>query len=293
MDILTYKRQLWIELKLRGYAESTRWTYCSCLESLLKKFNHHETGYDITLDELKLFLLTVKNRNYHKQIVATIHHFFKLVLKKNISLNDIPYPSKTNYLPVTLSVQEVFKLIAVTHNLKHKAMLQLSYSCGLRVGELVALEINDFNKHNLTLHIKGAKGFKDRIVPVPAETMNLLREYYLQYKPKQYLFVGQLPGEHYSERSAQLVLRASCRKAGIKRYCTIHTLRHSRATHLIDNGVDIHFVSKFLGHAQIKTTHDYYVHTSVMSMQNIFSMADARINTTALMPLNTVLQLQR
>jgi site-specific recombinase XerD len=200
-----------------------------------------------------------------------------LVLKKNITLNDIPYPAKTHYLPVTLAVQEVFKLIAVTDNLKHKALLQLSYSCALRVGELIRLEITDFNKHNLTLHIKGAKGFKDRIVPVPAETMNLLREYYVQYKPQQYLFEGQLPGEHYSERSAQLVLRASCRKAGIKRYCTIHTLRHSRATHLINNGVDVHFIKNFLGHSDIKTTTDYYLHTSVQNMQHVFSAADSRI----------------
>jgi integrase/recombinase XerD len=271
MDILNYKRQLWIELKLRGYAESTRWTYCSTLETILKKFCHKETAYDITIDELKAILLKINNRNYHKQMVATIHRFYELVLKKKISLQDIPYPAKTKYLPVTLSVPEVFKLISVTQNLKHKAMLQLSYSCALRVGELITLELSDFNKHNLTLHIKGAKGFKDRIVPVPAETMNLLREYYLQYKPKKYLFEGQLNGEHYSERSAQLVLRASCRRAGIKRYCTVHTLRHSRATHLIDNGVDISFVSKFLGHAQIKTTHDFYIHTSVQSMQNIFS----------------------
>jgi integrase/recombinase XerD len=162
------KKDEWInklkrELQLRNYADSTIDTYSGCISVFLSNYKKHNSYKSI--EDIKDFLLTIDNQSYHRQLTAAIHHFYKLVLKKPLDLQDIPFPRKTNYLPKVLSVQEVARLIAVTKNLKHKAILQLMYSCGLRIGEIPKILKTHIESDRQLLLVKGAKGFKDRYTP--------------------------------------------------------------------------------------------------------------------------------
>lgn len=262
--------QLKRELKLRNYADSTIDTYSSCLSVFLsgyQKFNGFKS-----IEDIKSFLLTIKNVNYHKQFTATIHHFYKLVIKKPLSLGDIPYPRKTHYLPSILSVQEVARLISATQNIKHKSILQIMYSCGLRISEATKILISHIDSDRKLLLVKGAKGFKDRYVYLPLQTIELLRNYFKEHQPKKFLFEGW-GGQEYSIRSIQQIFHASLRKAKIYKSVTPHSLRHSRATHLCDAGIDIYKLKDFLGHNNIKTT-EIYLHLSKLSLVNHIEAAD-------------------
>lgn len=273
--------QLRRELKLRNYADSTIDTYGSCLTVFLSSYSRYN-GFK-SIEDIKSFLLTITNVNYHKQFTATIHHFYKSVLKKPLSLCDIPYPRKTHYLPSILSVQEVARLIATTENIKHRAILQIMYSCALRISEVPAIMIHHIDSDRKLLLVKGAKGFKDRYVYLPPDTTELLRNYFRQYKPKKYLFEGWV-GQYYSVRSIQQTFHAGIRKAKIYKKVTPHSLRHSRATHLCDANVDIYKLKDFLGHNNIKTT-EIYLHLSKLSLVNHIAAADQIIAQSLLKQL--------
>jgi integrase/recombinase XerD len=280
------KKDEWInklkrELHLLNYAATTIETYASCLAVFLsqyKKFN----GYK-EVDDLKSFLLTITNRSYHKQFTATIHHFYKLVLKKPLSLQDIPYPRKTHYLPQVFSITEVARLLAATENMKHRAILQLMYACGLRIGEVPKILIAHIESDRHVLLIKGGKGFKDRFVPLPVDTLTLLRNYAKEYQPKNYLFEGW-GSQSYSVRSIQQIFKASLKRAGIYKTVTPHALRHSRATHLCDAGIDIYKLKDFLGHCDIKTT-EIYLHLSKLALVNHIAAADKLISQSLMLQL--------
>lgn len=265
------------ELRLRWYAQSTNDTYSGCLSVILNQYKQHN-GYK-TLDDIKAFMLKITNQNYDKCFRATFHHFFKLVLHKPISLEDLPYPRKTHYLPSILSIQEVQRLINATNNIKHRAILQLIYSGALRISEPINIECNKnichIDKDRRELLIKGAKGYKDRIVPLPEDTIELLRNYCKQWKPQKFLFEGQ-KGDRYTSRSIQQVFNQAKRKAGIFKRVTPHSLRHSRATHLCEAGIDIYKIKDLLGHNNIKTT-EIYLHLSKQSLGKHIANADAII----------------
>jgi site-specific recombinase XerD len=235
----------------------------------------------LPLNEIKIFLAGIKNQNYHKQFTATIHHFYKLVLFQQLSLKDIPYPRGTEYLPEIFSIQEIDRLVNSYQNLKHRAIIQLMYSCGLRIGEVVEIELKHIRSDTFTIRIAGAKGFKDRDVPVPAATLELLRSYYSleQKKPIKWLFEGQYKAQ-YSIRSIQQIFHQGVNRIKITRKVVPHSLRHSRATHLHDAGVDIKDIADFLGHAQIKTTADFYLKLSKKTLTNRVANADTLITNS-------------
>lgn len=268
--------QLQVELSIRNYAQSSIDTYKSCLGVFLKAMNGKPKP--LPLQEVKLFLLSIQNQNYHRQFTATIHHFYKLVLKQPLSLNDIPYPRKTEYLPQIFSVQEVNKLIQSYTNLKHKAIIQLMYTCGLRIGEVVKIKLQDVHSSRNVIRIAGAKGFKDRDVTLNNETITLLQNYYRQQqvKPSNYLFEGwaNMP---YTVRSIQQIFKQGVKRIGITRKVVPHSLRHSIATHLHDVGVDIKDIADFLGHSQISTTEKYYLKLSKLTLNNRVFKAQAAL----------------
>ncbi len=158
-------------------------------------------------------------------------------------------------------------------NIKHRTMLSLIYSCGLRCGELLKMKPKDIDSKRMLVMIRLAKGKKDRIVPLSEKVLQLLREYYKRYRPKEWLFEGQKVGEAYSERSLQLVLKHAIEKAGIKKPVSLHWLRHSYATHLLESGTDLRYIQELLGHKSSKTT-EIYTHVSTKSIQNIRSPFD-------------------
>lgn len=176
-------------------------------------------------------------------------------------------------MPNVLSKEEVKMILESLQNIKHRTMLSLIYACGLRRSELLNLKSNDILSDRLLLHIKQSKGKKDRIVPLSNKLLEMLREYYKTYKPKVWLFEGQQAGEPYSEKSLESVLKQAVSKACINKPVTLHWLRHSYATHLLESGTDLRYIQELLGHNSSRTT-EIYTHVSNKSIQQIKSPFD-------------------
>ncbi|WP_372755476.1 tyrosine-type recombinase/integrase [Mariniflexile sp.] len=207
-----------------------------------------------------------KSVSYQNQCINGIKKYLEY---KGLEVErfELQRPKKEKKLPVVLSVEELKRVLDQTHNLKHKTLLSLIYSAGLRIGEAINLRVKDIDSKRMLVHIKGAKGKKDRYTLLSEVFLNLLRAYYKQYKPKEYLFEGQ-NSEQYSSSSAQRVLKGSVEKAGLRKQVTLHTLRHSFATHLLENGTDIRYIQELLGHSSPKTTM-IYTHVSETSVRKI------------------------
>lgn len=273
--ILDYTRQFEKYLRLRNNAQSTIEIYTGILKKML--FYFKKDPLSISPQMIGDFILTINAPKTKRQAWYTIDNFYKNVLHKPNYLKEIPLAQQKKYIPETLSTEEVFKIINSTSNLKHRALLQLIYSCALRLSEAIFLKISDIDGTRKQIHIKQSKGAKDRIIPIPEETLLLLRNYFAQYKPKEFLFNGDSTHLTYSETSVQQIFHQAKRRALIIKKVTLHSLRHSRATHLLCNGVDIKFIAEFLGHNNIKTTTDFYIHTNIIDLQNVISKADFQI----------------
>lgn len=278
--LIEFERQL----KLQNVAQSTIETYCGAVKMCLIKIFKDPRA--ITQREVEDYLLTLKSSKYKAQSLYALRKFYTCVLKMPTHLQAVPVPKQEKYIPNTLNAHEVYRLINCIDNIKHRAIIQLIYACGLRISEATNIKVADIDGQRLQVHIRQSKGAKDRIVPLPQETLNTLRQYYKEYKPSNYLFAGQIHSR-YSERSIQQIFKAACQAACIRKKVTVHSLRHSRATHLVDNGIDMSMVQKFLGHSNIKTTVDFYLHTSIATMQNLFAHADARtLQSLNVRPIN-------
>jgi integrase/recombinase XerD len=219
------------------------------------------------VNELKLSENTLHSR------INAIKFYFEIVLKREKFFFEIPRPKKPSQLPKVISIKDIKKLFEVTTNLKHNTMLKLCYGMGLRVSEIINLKITDIDSERMQAFIERAKGKKDRYVNLPESILTQIRAYYIEYKPKVYLFEGQYDGA-YSIRSAQEVFSDALKKAKINKTVGIHGLRHSFATHLMENGTDVMFIQKLLGHSDIKTTLRY-VHVSKKDIKNIKSPLDS------------------
>ena len=181
-------------------------------------------------------------------------------------------PRREKVLPNVLSKEEIKAILDAPYNLKHRAMLAMIYSCGLRRGELLSLTKFDIDSKRMVVIIRMAKGKKDRIVPLSPKILRLLRDYYKSYTPKEFLFEGQGGGK-YSEKSLENVFKQSLFKANNKKPVTLHWLRHSYATHLLESGTDLRYIQDLLGHKSSKTT-EIYTHVSTKNIQNIRSPFD-------------------
>jgi len=206
-----------------------------------------------------------------KQVIASIRYLYLKVLHKQVPESLFIKLKKPITLPSVLSIKEISKILHVTKNIKHKTILLLIYSAGLRLGELLNLKIGDIDSESMKIHVRQGKGKKDRYIML-SENMLKLREYYKIYKPKEFIIEGQHGGK-YSPKSVQSVFKSSLKKAGIKKKATVHTLRHSFATHLLDEGTDIRYIQELLGHKRLETT-QIYTHVSSYSINKIKSPAD-------------------
>jgi site-specific recombinase XerD len=207
-----------------------------------------------------------KSISYQNQSINALKSYF-IFLNLDVEVALIERPRKEKRLPIILSTQEVKKLIDCTTNLKHKALLSLIYSAGLRISEAINMKPSDIDSSRMLIHVKNAKGKKDRYTLLSDKILQLLREYYKVYAPKEYLFEGQFHNQ-YSDRSAQMALKNAALRAGIQKPITLHSLRHSFATHLLENGTDIRYIQNLLGHSSPKTTM-IYTHVSERAIQNI------------------------
>lgn len=269
--------QLLIEtLQLKAYGESTVRTYRNEFAQLLYVLKSVDVN---TLEGIKLrsyFLyctntLKLSENTLHSRINA-IKFYFEQVLHKEKLFFEIPRPKKPLQLPKTISARDIKKLFEVTQNVKHNLMLKICYGMGLRVSEVVNIKITDIDSKTMQVFIERAKGKKDRYANLPESILEQLRAYYKLHKPQKYLFEG-LQGEQYSIRSVQQVFKNAMKKAGINKVIGIHGLRHSFATHLLENGTDIKFIQELLGHNDIKTTMRY-IHISEQQLKNVKSPLD-------------------
>ncbi len=265
------------QLKIENYSEQTIKSYYSALNLFLEwiAISKLEQVTDEAINNYLYFCKTKRKYSFSSMtlVIASIKFFYLKVLKKSIpeALNIIKL-RKPSILPTVLSLREISTILEVTKNLKHKTIFLLIYSAGLRLGELLNLKIGDINSESMKIHIRNAKGKKDRYIMLSENVLKLLREYYKVYKPKEYIFEGQNGGK-YSPKSVQSVFKASLIKAGIKKKATVHTLRHSFATHLLDDGTDIRYIQELLGHKRLETT-QIYTHVSSYSINKIKSPAD-------------------
>ncbi len=266
-------------LRLKAYSTSTIRTYLGEMKQLLGLLK------DIPADELKvehlkrylLFCfekLQVTENTLHSRINA-LKYYYEQVLGREKFFWEIPRPKKRMLLPNFFNQDEITAILKSVDNIKHKTMLMLAYSSGLRVSEVVSIRTKDIDSKRMCILIKQAKGKKDRIVRLSPVLLIMLREYWKKYHPSRegVLFQGQYAGEPYSTRSLQLILASAKQKAGILKQGSIHALRHSFATHLLDKGTDVTMIMKLLGHNDIKTTLRY-LHVTNRDMLQIVSPLD-------------------
>ena len=265
------------ELVLQGYSKNTIKTYSYYLSLFFKHFPDKNV-LELSNENLKSYFLDFieqKNPSYsaRSQNINAIKFFYEKVLKRPKTVFDLPRPRKPKILPKAMSRNEVFKLLSVISNLKHKAILHIIYSGGLRLSELLNLKIEDVDSERMLIHIKGGKGKKERTTILGHNCLLQLREYYRSYKPQIWLFESTKEGRKYSAKSVQNIFKANLKKTGAKKTFTVHSLRHSFATHLLEQGVYLRYIQELLGHSSSKTT-EIYTHVSTKNLQNIVSPAD-------------------
>lgn len=262
----------------KRYSESTIGTYTDALRTFLK-FYHDKAVSDISNDDLIHFnneyiLANDLSSSYQNQVVNAIKLFFRTIQNKTIDVDIIHRPKPAYLLPNVLSKEEI-KLILNAHgNIKHKAMLSLIYSCGLRRSELLNLKLADVDSKRNLIIIRQSKGKKDRIVPLSEKILELLRTYFIAYKPTEWLFEGQNKVSKYDANSLAAVLKQALEKSKIKKPVSLHWLRHSYATHLLEAGTDLRYIQEILGHSRSSTT-EIYTHVSNKSIQKIISPFDS------------------
>ncbi|MBW6441141.1 tyrosine-type recombinase/integrase [Patescibacteria group bacterium] len=245
------------ELKLRNYSPKTIKSYISCLTDYFRYVKNIKKDPDIAL--IKKYLLKKKERGQSSQTInlhlQAIKYFYREIFKSQVPI-DIKFARTSGKLPIVLSRREIEQIISQIGNSKHKMMISLAYASGLRVSEVVNLKIKDINIKELTIHLKGAKGNKDRITIFPKKLSDDMTQLSNKKISNDYLFESERGGK-LTERTAQKVFENALKNAKIKKGATFHSLRHSFATHLLENGVDIRYVQELLGHANIRTTQVY------------------------------------
>jgi integrase/recombinase XerD len=266
-------------MKLRElrYSENTIKTYTNAFEEFINYYHR----FDIkNIDEMQVisflrFLVTERkvSASYQNQAINAVKFYYERVLGGQRKFYFIERPLKEKTLPSVLSMAEVSAVIQHTLNLKHRAMLMITYSAGLRVSELVNLKLTDIDSDRNQIRIIQGKGKKDRYTLLSQKALAILREYFKVYRPKDWLFEGYNQ-EQYTMRSIQQVLKASVTRAGISKKVSMHTLRHSFATHLLESGTDLRYIQSLLGHASSKTT-EIYTHVTTKGFDQIKSPLDS------------------
>lgn len=258
------------ELKLRNYSRKTIRSYLLCLTDYFKFIKIVKKDPDVNL--IKNYLLQKQDRGQAPQTVNlhlnAIKYFYREIFKSPVKI-DLKFAKRSQKLPVVLSREEINKIIEVLPNKKHKLLISLAYGAGLRVSEVINLKVKDINPEELTIHLKDAKGKKDRITIFPEKIKPDITNIMNGKDKNNFIFESERGGK-LTERTAQKVFENALKKSGIQKDATFHSLRHSFATHLLENGVDVRFVQELLGHANIRTT-QIYTHVTNPKLKNIKS----------------------
>lgn len=265
------------EIKLKGYSNKTSKSYLGHIRRFSSFINKDLD--EISNDEVRkyaLFLLEKEgvSHSYVNQAISSIKFLCNNVLNQNITIDSISRPKREKKLPVVLSFHEVSKILVALKNEKHKTILSLIYSAGLRVGEVVKLKPEDIDSERMLIRVEQGKGKKDRYTILSQITLEQLRKYYRLYQPEKWLFPGQNNMGYITERTVQKIFENACSAVNIKKGVSVHSLRHSFATHLLEGGIDLRYIQELLGHASSKTT-EIYTHVTEKSLMNIKSPLDS------------------
>ena len=264
------------QLKLKGYSLKTQKAYLGQVRRFLSFYGRGPE--ELGNEEVRKYLLYLleegtNSHSYVNQSLSSIKFLYNEVLNQYGITFDIPRPKKEFKLPEILSQQEVYKILNALENPKHRAILFLTYSAGLRVGEIVRLSMEDIDTDRMLIHVRQGKGRKDRYTVLSQIALDIIKDYISRYAPEKWLFPGDKPGQHLTERTVQRVFENARNKAGIKKDVSIHSLRHSFATHLLEGGTDLRYIQELLGHNSSKST-EIYTHVTQKSIRKIQSPLD-------------------
>jgi len=264
------------DLELKNYSPKTRSCYLASVKSFALYFHRSpaELG-DQEIREYLHYLIQEKkaSQSVISQSYSALKFLYETTLKRDWNGLRIPRAKMGKKLPVVLSQQEIQAIFSATRNLKHRALLMTIYSAGLRVSEAVHLKVSDIDSQRMMIRVQQGKGDKDRYTLLAKRTLEVLREYWREYRPKDWLFYSHSFERPLSSRTVQVVLNRVLHQAGIKKPATVHTLRHSFATHLLEAGTDLYHIQHLLGHKSPKTT-TIYLHLSRKDMVNVISPID-------------------
>jgi len=265
-------------MRSRRYSESTIGTYTDALCVFLRFYHDKQLelidNSDLIYFNNRYILANHLSASYQNQVVNAVKLFFRTIHLRSMEVELIHRPKRAKALPNVLSKEEIKQILNAHNNIKHRTMLSLIYSCGLRRGELLNLKLCDIDRRRGLIIIKQAKGRKDRIAPLSEKMIQLLQDYYLACKPVTWVFEGQGSNEPYDEGSLAKVLKQAVEKSNIDKPITLHWLRHSYATHLLENGTDLRYIQEILGHSRSTTT-EIYTHVSTRSIQKVISPFDS------------------
>jgi len=248
------------ELKIRNYSPKTRKAYLDAIRRFLSYID--KASAELKADDVRRYLLYLVDergvsRSTLDQSYSALLFLFTQILHRPWVMTNIKRPRPEQKLPVVLSQEEVRRLLESITNLKHKALLALIYAGGLRGSEAVRLCPEDIESDRMLIRVRGGKGRKDRYTLLAEYALSLLRDYWRLYHPQVWLFPGAKEGCHLSERTVQKVFEQALKEAGIAKLATVHSLRHSFATHLLESGVDLRYIQELLGHKSPRTTQIY------------------------------------
>jgi len=270
-----YLKDLRRELLSRKYSYKTVKGYIYYNRDFLNFVNKKTSEIDDSnIKDYLLYLAEEKQSatSTLNQAINALKFYYGTMLKKKF-VYEVRRPKKDKKLPVVLSKEEIAKILNSVDNVKHKAILMIAYSSGLRVSEVVKLKVEDIDSNRMLIHIKGSKGRKDRYTLLSKTVLETIKEYLKKYRPQKWLFEGVREGRYLSARTADKIFIIACKKAGINKEVSFHTLRHSFATHLLEGGTDLRYIQELLGHAHSKTT-EIYTHVSTKSLGKIVSPID-------------------
>ena len=265
----------WMEA--HWYPPTTVRTYTGMMKKFLLFVAPREatecTGDDLINMVNEYILPEGLSYSFQNQLISAVKKFYSEIYKQVIDPGTFTRPRVRHRLPNVLSKEEVKRVLGAPVNEKHRVMLSIIYGCGLRRSELIMLEPADIDRERMLLSIRQSKGFKDRVVPLSAKLIEMVDAYIRRYRPVRYLFEGQYQGSSYSAASVEKVFRMAYQRAAIKKKITLHGLRHSYATHLLEAGTDLRYIQELLGHKSSKTT-EIYTHVTEKSIQKIRSPFD-------------------
>lgn len=270
---LLEERKMKEQMQLENKSDNTVRTYLSQIK-LFWMYYKDKPPTEISAPDIRRYLLYLVNErnvseSYHNQAINAIKFYYERILGWEPKGYYVQRPVASKRLPTVFSKSEVFDLLSVVSNLKHKAALSLMYSAGLRAGELLNLRLSDLDSDRMIILVRRGKGKKDRTTILAPKVLDLLREYYYEYRPRMWLFEGESGGK-YSSRSLQQVFQRAKASAGILKPGGTHTLRHSFATHMLESGVDLRYIQALLGHESSETT-EIYTHVSTRYLREIKS----------------------